>query len=76
MLRAILPLLQHVFMTRCLVKHNHVVIHSAPYPMDNGSFSPGVKWPVHEGEYSSLSNAEVKNAWIYTFILPHVFIAW
>jgi hypothetical protein len=37
---------------------------------------PGDKAMGCESDQSSLSNAEVKNTWIYTFTPPHIPMAW
>jgi hypothetical protein len=37
---------------------------------------PGVKRPGREGNYSSPSSAEVKNAWSYTSTPPYTFMVW
>jgi len=47
-----------------------------PIRMDTGAFSPGVKRPGRKADKSTPSSAEVKNAWRYTSITPHVFMAW
>jgi hypothetical protein len=35
--------------------------HPAPYPMDTGGASPGVKLPGHEADHSPPFSADVKN---------------
>jgi hypothetical protein len=35
-----------------------------------GAVTPGIRQPEREADHSSPSNAEVKNAWSYTSILP------
>jgi hypothetical protein len=35
--------------------------------LGTGPFSPGVKRPEREADHSPISNAEVKNAWRYTY---------
>jgi len=49
---------------------------SGVHPMGTPSSSWGVKRPGHEANHSPPANAEVKNAWSYTSIPPHVFTAW
>jgi hypothetical protein len=48
--------------------------HQASYPMGTEVFSPGLNRPGHETDQSSSSNAQVKNAWSYTFHSPYVFM--
>jgi hypothetical protein len=36
----------------------------------------GVKRPRREADHSPSSNAEVKNAWSYTFTPPYIIMAW
>jgi len=40
------------------------------------ALSPGVKGPGCEADHSSPSNAEAKNVWRYTSILPCVLMVW
>jgi hypothetical protein len=44
--------------------------HSASYPLGTGALSLGVKRPGREADRSTLFNAEVKDAWIYTSTPP------
>jgi hypothetical protein len=44
--------------------------------MGTGAYSLGVKWPGREADRSSLSSAEVKNAWSYTSTPQYFFMAW
>jgi hypothetical protein len=50
---------------------------SPSYPMGTGgrAVSTGAERPRREVDHSSPSNAEVKNAWSYTFTPPYVFTA-
>jgi hypothetical protein len=41
-----------------------------------GALSLGVKRPGPEADHSPPSNAEIKNAWSYTFTPQYVFMAW
>jgi hypothetical protein len=41
-----------------------------------GPPSTGVKWPQHEVDNPTPSNAEVKNAWSFTSISPYTFMVW
>jgi hypothetical protein len=40
-----------------------------------GAFSPEVKWPGREADYSPPASAEVKKIWIYTSTPPYAFMA-
>jgi len=40
-----------------------------------GALTLGVKQPGHKSDRSLPSNAEVKNAWSYTFTPPYIFMA-
>jgi hypothetical protein len=42
----------------------------ASYPVGTWGSFPGVKRPGRETDHSPPSNAEVKNAWSYTFAAP------
>jgi hypothetical protein len=44
--------------------------HPASYPVISGALSLGVKRPGCDADHLPPSSAEVKNAWIYTSILP------
>jgi hypothetical protein len=41
-----------------------------------GTLPPGVKRPRCEADNSPPTSVEVKNTWIYSSILPYVFMAW
>jgi len=51
------------------------VVHPLPSPRVPGILNPGLKWPGREADQLSVSSADVKNVWSYTFTLPHVFMA-
>jgi hypothetical protein len=38
--------------------------------------SAGVKRPVREADHSSISSAEFKNAWSYTYTLQYISMVW
>jgi hypothetical protein len=48
----------------------------SPIQQEPGDLSPGVKWPGHEADNSTLSIAQVKNVWSYTSTPPYAFVAW
>jgi len=50
--------------------------HSTSYPVVTGGSFPGIMWPGREADHFRPSNAEVKNAWSYTFTPPYLFMAW
>jgi hypothetical protein len=39
------------------------------------TLSPGVKRPGREADHTPPTSAEVKKTWVYTSILPYVFMA-
>jgi hypothetical protein len=51
------------------------VVHLASYPMGKGTFSPGVKRPGREVDYSPPTSAEIKKMWAYTSTHTYVFMA-
>jgi hypothetical protein len=43
--------------------------------MDTGGFSPWVKRPEREADYTPATNAEVRKTWMYTSTSQYVFMA-
>jgi hypothetical protein len=40
------------------------------------AMSPGIKWLGREAEHLPQSSAKAKNAWMYAYIPPFVFMVW
>jgi hypothetical protein len=53
-----------------------VVRHPASCAIGTRDFSLGIKLPRRVADHSPPSNADVKNAWSYTFTPQYVFMAW
>jgi len=47
-----------------------------PIQWELGALTQGVNRPGREADHLHVCNEEVKNTWSYTFVPPHVFMAW
>jgi hypothetical protein len=50
-------------------------VHSSSYSMGTGTLSKGVKRQGREADHSPLTNAAVREKWIYTPTPPYAFMA-
>lgn len=44
--------------------------------LEHSVYSVGVEWMEHEADHSCPSNAEARNVWSLTSIVPEVFVLW